>query len=138
MTTTALACPVCGEELVLRTEAAACRSGHSFDRARSGYLNLLLPNRKHSNEPGDSPAMMQSRRAFLHGGFYDPMPDALCATVAEVLRGRTAARVADLGCGEGFFTTRVHHALAAAGMADCAAYGLDISRAGIKMAAVAD
>jgi 23S rRNA (guanine745-N1)-methyltransferase len=134
ITTTALACPVCGEELVLDRAAAACRNGHAFDRARNGYLNLLLSNQKQSKEPGDSAAMMQSRRAFLHGGFYDPMADACIATVAEALSGRTSPRLADIGCGEGFFTARLHRALGAT-ESPRSTYGVDISRPGIKMAA---
>ncbi|MCU1383976.1 MAG: Ribosomal large subunit methyltransferase [Acidobacteria bacterium] len=113
-----------------------CPNAHAFDRARSGYLNLLLSNRKQSKEPGDSAAMMQSRRAFLQGGFYGPMADAATAAVVGAVRGRAAAHVADLGCGEGFFTARIQRALAAQGSATC--YGIDISRAGIKMAAAGE
>src|SRR5580765_4940042 len=109
-----LACPVCGGALTLGASAAACPRGHAFDRARSGYLNLLLSNQKQSAEPGDSPAMMQSRRAFLQGGFYDRMADGADAAVVEALAGRTGAHVADLGCGEGFFTARLRRAIAAA------------------------
>ena len=77
--TTRLACPVCGGALTLSASAAACANGHSFDRARSGYLNLLLT--KQSAEPGDSAAMLQSRRAFLQAGFYDAMSSAASAAV---------------------------------------------------------
>jgi 23S rRNA (guanine745-N1)-methyltransferase len=111
-----------------------CPNAHAFDRARSGYLNLLLSNRKQSAEPGDSPAMMQSRRAFLQGGFYDRMADAADAAVVEALAGRAGARVADLGCGEGFFTARLRRALDAAGLSPCDCYGVDISRPGVRMA----
>jgi len=134
---TVLACPVCAAELSIGPTAASCPNGHSFDRARSGYLNLLLSNKKQSAEPGDSPAMMQSRRAFLQGGFYDPMSAAANTAVAEIVAGRTPANVADLGCGEGFFTARLKTALATASSgADC--YGVDISRPGIKMATTYD
>ena len=71
-----LACPVCAEALTMRATDAVCPKGHAFDRARSGYLNLLLSNKKRSAEPGDSPAMLHSRRAFLQGGFYDQMASA--------------------------------------------------------------
>src|SRR5471032_1059412 len=98
-----LACPVCGADLAIGATAATCPNTHSFDRARSGYLNLLLSNKKQSAEPGDSPAMMVSRRAFLQGGFYDQMAAAAGSAVAAVLAGRHAPHVADLGCGEGFF-----------------------------------
>jgi 23S rRNA (guanine745-N1)-methyltransferase len=137
VTTTVLACPVCGAELAARAADAACVNGHAFDRARSGYLNLLLSNRKQSKEPGDSPDMMRSRRAFLQGGFYDRMAEAANAVVVEMLAGRADSQVADLGCGEGFFTARLHRAIVAA-ESMCTCYGVDISRPGIKMAASLD
>lgn len=133
--TTVLACPVCGAALTLQPTAASCPQAHTFDRARSGYLNLLLSNKKQSAEPGDSPAMLQSRRAFLHGGYYDQMAVATATAVATAMAGRTDAHVADLGCGEGFFTARMRAALAATIAPTPECYGIDISRPGIKMAA---
>lgn len=134
MLTNVLACPVCDAELTIRATAAACPNAHSFDRARSGYLNLLLSNKKQSAEPGDSPAMMHSRRAFLQGGFYDQMAAMANTAVAEVLAGRNETHVADLGCGEGFFTARLQDALAAAMSPAHTCYGVDISRPGIRVA----
>jgi 23S rRNA (guanine745-N1)-methyltransferase len=122
---TVLSCPVCGAVLTLDARAAACANKHTFDRARNGYLNLLLSNKKQSAEPGDSLAMLTSRRAFLQAGYYDQM----AAAAVDALRG-VEGHVADLGCGEGFFTTRVKAALPSATL-----YGVDISRPGIKMAA---
>lgn len=133
--TTVLACPVCDAELTIHPTAAICPNAHSFDRARSGYLNLLLSNKKQSAEPGDSPAMMQSRRAFLRGGYYDEMAAAANAAVGEIAAGREGLHIADLGCGEGFFTARLQHALSEAMSPAPACYGVDISRPGIKMAA---
>ena len=118
----------------MRATDAACPNTHTFDRARSGYLNLLLSNKKQSAEPGDSPAMMRSRRTFLLGGFYDPMAAAANTVVAELLAGRNDIHVADLGCGEGFFTARLQDALAASIFHARTFYGVDISRPGIKMA----
>ena len=124
---TNLACPVCGEGLTLGASAAVCQGAHSFDRARSGYLNLLLA--KQSAEPGDSVAMLQSRRAFLQSGFYSQMSAATNEAVAQVLTGNADAQVADMGCGEGFFTARLKKSLPAS-----VVYGVDISRPGIRMA----
>ena len=132
MVTTVLACPVCGELLTLGAAAATCSNAHAFDRARSGYLNLLLTKR--SAEPGDSAAMLQSRRAFLQAGFYDAISSAATAAVVEILRGRTHAHVADVGCGEGFFTARLNRALADAISPAPTCYGVDISRPGVRMA----
>lgn len=133
--TTVLACPVCGAPLALQPTLAACPQSHTFDRARSGYLNLLLSNKKQSAEPGDSPAMLQSRRAFLQRGFYDPMAEAMSVAVREVVTGRTEAQIADLGCGEGYFTSRVRAACGGAAPNASTFYGVDISRPGMKMAA---
>jgi len=129
---------VCDADLTVGATEATCPNTHSFDRARSGYLNLLLSNKKQSAEPGDSPAMLHSRRTFLQGGFYDPIAAATTATVAAILAGRGEAHVADLGCGEGFFTARLQHTLAAATSLPPACYGVDISRPGIKMATAYD
>jgi 23S rRNA (guanine745-N1)-methyltransferase len=136
--TTVLACPVCGAALAMRDADAVCPNAHSFDRARSGYLNLLLSNKKQSAEPGDSLAMLRSRRAFLQGGFYDQMATGAAEAVSEILEGRAGAQVADLGCGEGFFTARLKRALGAGLSPAPTWYGVDISRPGIKMATAYD
>jgi 23S rRNA (guanine745-N1)-methyltransferase len=132
-----LKCPVCGGPLTIGTAAATCEAGHAFDLARSGYLNLLLPTRRHSPEPGDSPAMLRSRRTILQAGVYDAMSAATNTAVQEALGERAAARIADLGCGEGFFLDRLERHLTAhggAGAANYEYYGVDISRTGVRMA----
>jgi len=130
-----IACPVCGSALTLQPTAGVCPQKHTFDRARSGYLNLLLSNKKQSAEPGDSPAMLQSRRAFLQGGYYDQMAEATATAVADAMQGRADIHVADLGCGEGFFTARTRSALVTSLSSAPTCYGVDISRPGVKMAA---
>jgi 23S rRNA (guanine745-N1)-methyltransferase len=124
---------VCGGALTFSADAAICADAHSFDRARSGYLNLLLSNQKQSAEPGDSAAMLQSRRAFLQAGFYDRMSTAANDAVAQILGGKAGAQVADIGCGEGFFTGRLKRSLT-----EPVLYGVDISRPGIRMATTYD
>jgi 23S rRNA (guanine745-N1)-methyltransferase len=133
-----LSCPACGEVLTLREKDAVCPKQHAFDRARTGYLNLLLSNKKQSAEPGDNPAMLQSRRAFLQAGFYDAMADATAKTLAEVLAGRSDASIADLGSGEGFFAARLKKTLAESGSCNAAWFGIDVSRPGIRMATTYD
>src|SRR5438552_1312915 len=121
---TVLACPVCGGALTLGASAAVCAQAHSFDRSRNGYFNLLLA--KQSAEPGDSAQMLQSRRAFLHAGFYNQMSQATNAAVVQIVAPRSHAHVADLGCGEGFFTARLKRALVEAKPASApVVYGVD-------------
>ena len=131
-----LACPVCGGPLTLGAAAATCANKHAFDRARSGYLNLLLT--KQSAEPGDSAAMLQSRRAFLQAGFYDAISSAANAAVIEIMANRSHAHVADVGCGEGFFTARLNRALTDAISPAPTCYGVDVSRPGVRMATSCD
>src|SRR6185295_8443260 len=91
------------------------------------------PDKRHSAEPGDSPDMLRHRRSFLQAGYYDAVATATAETVATLLAGRPAAHLADLGCGEGFFLTKLHAYLVHTAPAAC--IGVDISRAGVKMAA---
>lgn len=112
----------------------ACSHRHSFDTAKEGYVNLLLANKKHSADPGDNKAMLLSRRAFLERGFYQPLADALVRTIREycpeVSQGFT---LLDAGCGEGYYLGQLlehwDHSLG------YRAYGTDISRAAMRMAA---
>jgi 23S rRNA (guanine745-N1)-methyltransferase len=129
-----LKCPVCNQPLTLGDKTAACEAGHSFDRARNGYLNLLLASQRNSPEPGDAPEMLRSRRAILQSGVYDAMAEATNAAVREALGGKIDAQIVDLGCGEGFFLRRLRESLTTPGDL----YGVDISRAGVKMAASTD
>ena len=133
-----LKCPVCDAPLTWGARIASCAQNHAFDIARSGYLNLLLPNKKHSVEPGDSPGMLRSRRAFLQAGFYDRVASATDAAIGELLSGRTHANIADFGCGEGFFLAGLKRNLARTAIRPYSWFGVDISRTGIRMATTYD
>ena len=39
-----LMCPVCGQPLTLMDRTDRCPKNHCFDRAKSGYVNLLPPS----------------------------------------------------------------------------------------------
>jgi 23S rRNA (guanine745-N1)-methyltransferase len=71
-----------------------CARGHSFDVARSGYINLLQPQDRRSREPGDSTEIVAARRRLLDGGMFQPIDDA----IASIIDGET---ILDAGCGEG-------------------------------------
>ena len=64
-----LRCPICALPLYRQERTWRCQSGHSFDIARQGHVNLLPVQHKHSLSPGDSAAQVVGRRAFLEGGF---------------------------------------------------------------------
>ena len=121
-----LVCPVCGEILRRGEKEYRCENRHSFDIARQGYVNLLVVQQKHSLNPGDTREQVLSRRAFLEGGFYEPIADALCGAAKEL---GAEGPILDVGCGEGYYCTR----LAAALEAELA--GLDISKEAVRCAA---
>ena len=71
-------CPLCASPLERGERTYRCPRGHSFDRAREGYVHLLPANQKHAREPGDDKAMAAARSRFLDGGWYAPLREALC------------------------------------------------------------
>lgn len=121
----ALICPLCHEPLRPEANQWACLNNHSYDQARQGYLNLLLVQHKNSRQPGDTPAMLASRQAFLDAGHYQPVSDRINA----LLRVKNPATLLDMGCGEGYYTARLKQALP-----DCSIGGLDISKDAIVKA----
>lgn len=98
---TFLHCPLCHEALTTDDKTARCAQGHSFDRAREGYFNLLPVQKKNSLDPGDDAAMVAARHDFLEAGHYAPFRDTLAALV-EPLR---PAHLLDSGCGEGWYSS---------------------------------
>ena len=127
-------CPVCGALLAMTARAYACPGGHSFDRAKSGYVNLLLPDQKHSKAPGDNPLMVTARREFLEKGWYQPLADAMGELLAAHLPDGGPLTVLDAGCGEGYYTERFRTALAASGR-PLVLLGVDISKVAADKAA---
>ena len=119
-------CPVCGESLERQERQYICKNGHSFDIARQGYVNLLTVQQKHSLDPGDTKQQVLSRRAFLDGGFYAPIAEALIRAARD--NGASGALL-DVGCGEGYYCARLSHALG------LPLTGLDISKEAVRWAA---
>ncbi len=121
-----LLCPICAQPLGVEGRAYVCPSRHSFDIARQGHVNLLPVQSKRSLHPGDTAQQVISRRAFLDGGFYAPIADALCAMVKD--NGCTGP-ILDVGCGEGYYSAKLRDAL------DTELVGLDISKEAVRYAA---
>lgn len=106
-----LACPHCSLPLDVAERNASCLNGHNFDRAKEGYINLLVGGRLASSKtPGDTADSLAARRRFLHAGWYSPIVDALRASLGDI-----DGPILDVGCGEGYYlsclTTRDSYAL---------------------------
>lgn len=117
-------CPHCEHPLERRDQSYGCASGHSFDVAREGYVNLVVGGRRAGGPSGDDDAMVRARRSVFDAGCYDPIIVAVAAAVAA----SGARTVLDAGCGEGTYLAR-----ACAGGRE--GWGIDISRAAVRAAA---
>src|ERR1017187_7110592 len=62
----------CHMELVREERRLHCPRGHSFDVARSGYINLLQPQDRRSKEPGDTAVAAAGRRRLHDRGVTEP------------------------------------------------------------------
>jgi 23S rRNA (guanine745-N1)-methyltransferase len=122
-----LVCPVrnCRLPLARDGRRLLCERGHSFDVARSGYINLLQPQDRRSNQPGDTVAAVRARRRLHDRGVSAPLLDA----IAETLAASGDDVVLDAGCGDGFYLGSL------ACRTGCSAHGVDISVPAIEAAA---
>lgn len=124
-----LCCPVCHSLLKEEERRYCCPLGHSFDKAKRNYVNLLQSQRSSSRTHGDDREMVVARRAFLEKGYYVNLRNKLVEKV-YFYTSKNAPILVDAGCGEGWYTEAVAQALP-----DCTAIGFDISKDALKWAA---
>jgi 23S rRNA (guanine745-N1)-methyltransferase len=103
----------------------ACAQGHSFDLAKSGYVNVLQPQDKRSKNPGDTAAAVAARRRTHDRGVTGPLLDG----IAAMLHGNAGDVVLDAGCGDGFYLGSL------AARTGCDPHGIDISIPAVDAAA---
>ena len=108
-------CPNCMAPLSRQQNRMVCPAGHSFDMARSGYVNLLLSQQISQKHHGDDKRMVCARSAFLAGGYYDPMRQELIRQA--MVEARPGMTVLDAGCGEGYYTAELVRRLREGGYA---------------------
>lgn len=122
-----LLCPVrnCHMALVREERRLLCARGHSFDVARSGYINLLQPQDRRSSQPGDTVAAVAARRRLHDCGATGPLLNA----IAEMIAPAPSDVVLDAGCGDGFYLGTL------ARQVGFSAHGVDISVPAIEAAA---
>jgi 23S rRNA (guanine745-N1)-methyltransferase len=111
-----LKCPLCEATLDVDDQVVRCSSGHSFDIARQGYVNLV-PSRADTHE------MVEARDAFLRAGHFRQLSEALAESAA-------GAAVVDLGAGTGHYLARILDALP-----DGRGIAIDASPAALRRAA---
>ncbi len=139
-----LRCPVCRAGLAVaetgragtaprtapRATAAGavlrCPSGHSFDVARHGYVDLTGGRATH---PGDTAEMVAARAALLNAGHYRPLAQAIVAAAAPAA---PPGLVVEVGAGTGYYLAALLDARPAeVGLA------VDVSKPALRRAATA-
>src|SRR5579862_5507165 len=122
-----LLCPVrdCHMALERTDRRVHCPRGHSFDVARSGYVNLLQPQDRRSREPGDTAAAVAARRRLHDRGVTTGLRDA----IADIIAASSSDVVLDAGCGDGFYPGTL------ARRSGFEAHGIDISIPAVNAAA---
>jgi len=118
-------CPVCREKLEKNEKVYICKKGHSFDIAKSGYVNLLCSSKSSKKRHGDDKLMVNARTEFLNGGYYDILRNFIVQTVKE--HANNTPSILEAGCGECFYLDGVVKALEKKGK-NPTAIGIDISK----------
>ncbi|MGH2753739.1 MAG: putative RNA methyltransferase, partial [Actinomycetota bacterium] len=134
-----LACPICGGSLRAAGGSLACAKSHSFDLARSGYVNLLPARKKISASVGDSRAMLEARERFLSTGHFAPLAEAVERLVVEALghrRRRSSPHegaIVEVGAGTGYYIARMKDRLDA--LPGISYFGIDVSKEAVRLGA---
>jgi 23S rRNA (guanine745-N1)-methyltransferase len=89
----------CRKPIIKEDRSFVCAAGHSFDIARTGYLNLLQPQDRRSKQPGDTAEAVAARRRLHDRGVTAPLLQA----IAEIFAPGSDDIVLDAGCGDGFY-----------------------------------
>lgn len=117
-------CPVrdCRLPLSREDERLFCSKGHSFDIARSGYINLLQPQDRRSKAPGDAAEVLAARTQLHDRGLTRPFRDA----IMELAASSPDDVILDVGCGDGYYL---------AALTRNSGVGIDISLPSVQAAA---
>ncbi|WP_421851184.1 putative RNA methyltransferase [Marinomonas sp.] len=131
-----LSCPIDSALLTRDERVLKCEHGHTYDVAKTGYVNLLPVQNKRSKDPGDSKEMVAARQAFLNQQYYFPIVNAMLSSWPkdQLVKG---VRILDAGCGEGYYLSEIGKALSDQGV-NAERTGLDISKWAILAASKRD
>ena len=128
------ACPVCHQALTRHPTAYRCPENHTYDIAKSGYVNLVLANQKRTKNPGYNKEMIQSRRHFFAKGYYDSIApqliQALQAAIPQLFQ-RKSCHILDVGCADGYLSHQIHQQWPSPSRM----WGIDLSKVGVQYAA---
>ena len=141
-------CPLCKSPIQLNSTPIRCNNNHSFDKAKSGYVNLLPVQFKKSKLPGDDKDMVKARREFHQLNTYKPLKEKMLSLVENFLvqsekasdfsnvNSKQPLSIYDAGCGEGSYLDAMVQGLSCNGHSVKGA-GSDIAKIAVELAAKA-
>ncbi|WP_084079283.1 putative RNA methyltransferase [Demequina sp. NBRC 110057] len=106
-TLAALRCPVCAASVAQVASGLRCGAGHTFDRARQGYVTLRAGHGRSLN--ADTVDMVAARERLQSAGWYAPVADAAAAAVSAV--AADDGLFLDLAGGTGYYAAAALDAL---------------------------
>lgn len=124
-----LLCPICGKDLAVKDGQLKCGKNHSFDLARSGYVNLILKPARSAYGKG----LFMSRRRLAERGFFEPLESHIVEMLSRRAKAVDLRSLLDAGCGEGGILENIKNELRRDGK-DVQAIGIDICKSGIQIA----
>ena len=96
-----LRCPHCSQPLdALEGLVLGCAAGHRFDSNRRGYLSVLDASKGILGDPRE---LLEARARFLSLGFYEPIADAVAASLPT----DSPLAILDSGAGTGYYLQQV-------------------------------
>lgn len=120
-------CPICSEAMeMVEQSKLVCKQQHSFDLAKSGYVNLAP--QAHTTKYDKS--LFESRTEVMSSGFFQPIISNLVSRLNEQIGHVNNPVVMDAGCGEGTHLSTIHAQLAPG----CVGIGIDLAKEGIVAA----
>lgn len=96
-------CPLCRQDFADNGKTLICPNGHSFDKSKRGYVNLLTDNK--SKQHGDDKLMCRARHDFLCKEYYLPLLDSIVTEIQKYIKYGDV--ILDAGCGEGWYTKNI-------------------------------
>lgn len=126
-------CPICGAGLSVREPSSlVCPEKHTFDLARTGYINLSYGRKRVEKYTKE---LFLARAAVYQKGLFAEVIRTLVLEVARTQgKGGGQIRLLDMGCGEGSHLWNTAAQLEAFGL-DVFGVGIDIAKEGIQIAA---
>ncbi|WOV87178.1 methyltransferase domain-containing protein [Sporosarcina oncorhynchi] len=120
-------CPICSASMQMADQASlVCENGHSFDLAKSGYVNLAP--QAHMTKYDKS--LFEARTAVMSSGFFAPVIQKLFHLIKQQIVDVDNPVVLDAGCGEGTHLSTIHAQLESR----IVGIGIDLAKEGIVAA----